>query len=52
MGKKPTTMKFDEDLWKQATVAAKKARQSTTAYIEKATEEKLKRDADIEDTKS
>jgi hypothetical protein len=44
MGKKPKTMKFDEALWKRAAKAAKEARQSCTAYIEKATEEKLERE--------
>lgn len=38
------TMRFDEDLWNDAAIAAKQTRQSTTAYIEMATEEKIKRD--------
>ncbi len=44
MSKVPKTMKFDEDLWKAAEKASKQTRQSTTAYIETATEEKIKRD--------
>lgn len=46
MGKKVNkTMRFDEDVWKAAQKASKKTRQSTTAYIETATEDKLKKDA-------
>jgi len=42
--KTPKTMKFDVALWKAATKAAKRERRSTTAYIELATEEKLRRE--------
>ena len=44
MAKVNKTMRFDEDLWSKAGQAAKQVRQSTTAYIETATDEKLKKD--------
>ncbi len=44
MGKKPLTMRFDEELWKRAEQAAVQTRRSTTEYIEYATEQQIKRD--------
>lgn len=44
MGKISKTMRFDDELWKRAQSAAKQVRQSATAYIETATEEKIKKD--------
>jgi predicted transcriptional regulator len=44
MSKKQTTMRFDEELLARAREVAKIKRQSTTAFIETATEEKIKRE--------
>ena len=45
------SLRFDEDLWKEVTLAAKKTKRSATAYLEFSAEEQLKRDADVKPSK-